>query len=72
MLNGTQYEFPRPFPLEKTIADVLEEDVSEQFFLKPSSVQSFLEKNDETQQMVYVTTDHKLSQAEIDAVLDNL
>ena len=72
LLNGTQYEFPRPFPLEKTIADVLEEDVSEQFFLKPSSVQSFLEKNDETQQMVYVTTDHKLSQAEIDAVLDNL
>ena len=72
LLNGTQYEFPRPFHLEKTIADVLEEDVSEQFFLKPSSVQSFLEKNDETQQMVYVTTDHKLSQAEIDAVLDNL
>ena len=64
---ATQYEFPRPFPLDKCIADILEENVSERFFLKPDSVIKFLTANesDNTSQIFYVVTDHKLSDEEI-------
>jgi len=67
LLQGTQYEFPRPFALEKCIADVLEDNVDERFFLKPDSVIKFLTVNEATdaQQIHYVVTDHKLSDEEI-------
>ena len=67
LLNGTQYEFPRPFELDKCIADVLEDNVDERFFLKPDSVIKFLTVNEATdaQQIHYVVTDHKLSDEEI-------
>ena len=68
LLQGTQYEFPRPFPLTSTIADVLEPEVSDRFFLKPQSVEAFLRKN-ETDPCLYLTTDRKLTQQEVEAIL---
>ena len=67
MLGGTQYEFPRPFPLDKCIADVLEDNVDERFFLKPDSVIKFLTVNEQTDgsDIHYMVTDHKLSDEEI-------
>lgn len=67
LLNGTQYEFPRPFELDKCIADVLEDNVDERFFLKPDSVIKFLTVNEATDaaKIHYVVTDHKLSDEEI-------
>jgi DNA (cytosine-5)-methyltransferase 1 len=67
LLGGTQYEFPRPFPLDKCIADVLEDNVDERFFLKPDSVIKFLTVNESTgsNDIHYTVTDHKLSDEEI-------
>ena len=67
LLQGTQYEFPRPFALDKCIADVLEDNVDERFFLKPDSVIKFLTVNeaDDASQIHYMVTDHKLSDEEI-------
>ena len=64
---ATQYEFPRPFPLDKCIADVLEDNVDERFFLKPDSVIKFLTVNESTgsNDIHYTITDHKLSDEEI-------
>lgn len=70
VLGDTQYEFPRPFELQTCIADILEENVSEKFFLKPDSVIKFLSKNEDDQQaqIFYEVTDHKLSDEEIQLV----
>ena len=67
LLQGTQYEFPRPFALDKCIADILEENVDERFFLKPDSVIKFLTVNEATDgsEIHYMVTDHKLSDEEI-------
>lgn len=67
LLGCTQYEFPRPFPLDKCIADVLEDNVDERFFLKPDSVIKFLTVNESTDgsDIHYLVTDHKLSDEEI-------
>ena len=67
LLQGTQYEFPRPFALDKCIADILEENVDERFFLKPDSVIKFLTVNEATDasDIHYIVTDHKLSDEEI-------
>ena len=67
LLGGTQYEFPRPFPLDKCIADILEDNVDERFFLKPDSVIKFLTVNESTDSndIHYTITDHKLSDEEI-------
>lgn len=67
LLGDTQYEFPRPFPLDKCIADILEDNVDERFFLKPDSVIKFLTVNEATDgsEIHYMVTDHKLSDEEI-------
>lgn len=69
---ATQYEFPRPFELDKCIADVLEDNVDERFFLKPDSVIKFLTVNEATDaaKIHYVVTDHKLSDEEIKRARD--
>lgn len=73
ILGDTQYEFPRPFELTTCIADILEEEVSEKFFLKPDSVIKFLSKNetDAAAKIYYTVTDHKLSDEEIAALRAN-
>lgn len=70
ILGDTQYEFPRPFELTTCIADILEEEVSEKFFLKPDSVIKFLSKNetDAAAKIYYTVTDHKISDEEIAAI----
>ena len=67
LLGDTQYEFPRPFALDKCIADILEDNVDERFFLKPDSVIKFLTVNEATDgsEIHYMVTDHKLSDEEI-------
>ena len=62
------FPWPQPVPLTRTIADVLEPDADPRYFLRPESVTAFLQKN-ESEQMIYVTTDHKPSGTEIDQIL---
>lgn len=40
------YQFPDPIPLNRRLADVLEEEVAERFFLKDDAVSKFLKAND--------------------------
>lgn len=67
VLGGTQYEFPRPFQLSRCIADVLDDEVDERFFLKPDSVIKFLSKNEAATDtgILYRVTDRKLSDEDI-------
>lgn len=61
------YHFPKPFPLQGKVADVLE-DVTEQiYFLNPTNVIKFLQMNetDKATHIVYAQTDHKLTDEEI-------
>lgn len=41
------YQFPDPIPLDRLLADVLEEEVADRFFLKDDAVSKFLKANDE-------------------------
>lgn len=41
------YQFPEPFELKTRLEDVLEEEVSDRYFLKDDAVSKFLEANDE-------------------------
>ena len=72
LLRGTQYEFPRPFPLTQCIADVLEPDASPALYLKPESVTAFLQKNEpkqREQQYIYATVSHRPTSTQIDALI---
>ncbi len=40
------YQFPKPFALERHLEDVLEEEVAERYFLKDEAVGKFLKAND--------------------------
>lgn len=42
ILGSASFEFPKPFPLEKRLRDVLEENVDENYHLKPEQVQRIL------------------------------
>ena len=70
VLGDTQYEFPRPFPLTKTIADILEDDAPASLFLKPQSVEAFLRKNEDNQEYIYVVTDHKPTAEEVERMIE--
>ena len=50
------YQFPAPVKLEKRLADVLEEEVAERYFLKDNAVAKFLEAN-EKDECVFVQSD---------------
>lgn len=43
ILGGQSYNFPLPFPLEKRLRDVLEDDVDERYYLKDEQVKSILD-----------------------------
>ena len=62
---GAPYPFPNPMPLTRTIADVLDEQVSENFFLKPESVVSFLTRNENGDECLYRVSDHLPTPEEI-------
>ena len=66
-LGRKSFKFPEPWELDKTLADVLEDDVEQQFFLADSMVEKFLKNNEnEGEDMVYMVTDHFLSPEEIE------
>ena len=43
--ENASYHFPAPFPLEKRLEDILEEDVDEKYFLSKKMVDTFIERN---------------------------
>ena len=53
-----QFPWPQPQALTRTIADVLDEDVAENFFLKPESVISFLTRIEQGDRCLYRVSDH--------------
>lgn len=63
-----QYYFPEPQKLDKCLADMLEEDVEERFFLKDEMVEKFLRTN-ETTPKVYKVTDRFLTDEEIESLV---
>lgn len=66
--ENPQFYFPEPFKLQTCLADVLEEDVEQKYFLKDEMVAKFLKAN-EKDPMVYVPTDHFLSDEEIERAI---
>jgi DNA (cytosine-5)-methyltransferase 1 len=64
------FPFPKPIPLTRCIADVLEPDASPALYLKPESVTSFLQKNEDGQQQyIYATVSHRPTSTQIDALI---
>lgn len=65
-LHLPAYTFPKPFPLTTAVADVLQEDAGESYFLRPEGVIKFLQAN-ETQGdgCIYEVTDHFFTAEEI-------
>lgn len=63
------YTFPKPFPLTKCIADILDEKVDDCYFLKADSVLKFLQKNEEENEkgVIYDVVDHHLTQEELES-----
>ena len=53
-----QFPWPQPQALTRTIADVLDPDVPDTFFLRPESVISFLTRNEQGDRCLYHITDH--------------
>lgn len=47
LADYAHYEFPKPFPLELRIKDVLEENVDEKFYLSDKMLQYFLRVNED-------------------------
>lgn len=69
-LGLPSYRFPKHFKLLKCIADVLDEEVDESYFLREDSVILFLQTNeaDKSADIFYAATDHKLTDEEIAAI----
>jgi len=53
-----QFPWPQPQALTRTIADVLDPDVPDTFYLRPESVISFLTRNEQGDRCLYRVTDH--------------
>lgn len=69
-LGRDKFVFPSPYKLEKCLADVLEEDTDERYFLKEEMVQKFLKTNEQDgDEMIYMSTDKFLTQEEIDKII---
>lgn len=43
ILDEVRYHFPKPFPLELRLKDILEEEVDEKYYLSEKTVKSFAE-----------------------------
>lgn len=54
-----KYNFPKPFPLEKCLADVLEENVDESFFLSDEMLCRFCERSIEEEENDVVPTEQE-------------
>lgn len=49
ILDGTSFEFPKPFPLERRLRDVLQTSVPEKYYLDDEKVAAFVEHCDKKQ-----------------------
>lgn len=49
ILGEATFDFPKPFPLEKRLRDVLEENVPEEYYLRPEQVERILAHCDRKQ-----------------------
>lgn len=45
LAENASYHFPEPFPLDKRLKDVLEEDVDEKYYLSKKIIDTFIERN---------------------------
>ena len=71
-LDRESFLFPSPFKLERTLADVLEEDADKSFFLKDAMVKKFLRNNEkEADKYIYRVTDRKFTEDELQEILAN-
>lgn len=72
-LNLPAYTFPKPFPLEGEVADVLEQDADESYYLNPTNVIKFLQANQEESDkgIIYLQTDHKYTNEELAEIRSN-
>lgn len=69
-LGRKTFNFPEPWELTTTLADVLEDDVEPQYFLADTMVEKFLKNNEsEDDDMTYKVTDSFLTQEEIDRLI---
>ena len=71
-LGRESFIFPSPFKLERTLADVLEEDADKSFFLEDDMVEKFLRNNEkEGDKYIYRVTDRKFTEDELQEILAN-
>lgn len=71
-LDRNSFTFPSPWELKMALADVLEEDADESFFLKDAMVEKFLRNNEkEGEEFIYKTTDRKFTEDELQEILAN-
>ena len=43
-IKTSDYEFPKPFPLDKKLADVLEDEVDEKYYINNEKAQKLIQK----------------------------
>jgi DNA-cytosine methyltransferase len=67
------FTFPEPFKLTSEVADILEEDVSQAYYLNPENVIKFLQANEDEkgQGIIYRHTDRKYSDEELAEIRSN-
>lgn len=67
------FTFPEPFELKSEVADILEEDVSQAYYLNPENVIKFLQANEDEkgQGIIYRHTDRKYSDEELAEIRSN-
>lgn len=71
-LGRESFSFPSPFKLERTLADVLEEDADRSFFLQDAKVEKFLRNNKKGgDEYIYRTTNRKFTEEELQDILAN-
>jgi DNA (cytosine-5)-methyltransferase 1 len=46
LAGDVRYYFPKPFPLERRLKDVLEENVDERYYLSDRMIETFLHRNE--------------------------
>jgi DNA (cytosine-5)-methyltransferase 1 len=46
ILGDQSFKFPKPFPLDKRLKDVLEDKVAEKYYLSDQAVEGFLKHNE--------------------------
>ncbi len=67
VLGDAQYEFPKPFPLSKCMLDIIDSEPDDEFIMPDEAVLQFLTINEADSGVVYMATDHRLSDSEIEA-----